>query len=98
MELAAFLQHVALNLRKARWAAGLTQEQVAERGISYKHLQEVEGGRREPTLRTLLLLAQVYGVEVADLVAYGGSGAEHGRPALADLDVAPPRRGRKRQQ
>lgn len=93
MNLDAFLQHVALNLRKARWAGGLTQEEVAERGISYKHLQEIEGGRRQPTLQTLLLLAEVYGVTVADLVACPGEAAD--RPLLADLDVTPPKRGRK---
>ena len=89
MALDDFIRQVATNIRQARWAAGLTQEQVAAKGISYKHYQEIEAGKREPTLRTLRLLAEVFCVSVADLVVLTG------RTNLAELKVDPPRRGRK---
>lgn len=94
MALDDFIRQVAANIKHARWAAGLTQEQVASKGISYKHYQEIEAGRREPTLRTLRLLAEVLGVSVSALVAETGPGEpQHGSGEVSN--VRPPRRGRK---
>ena len=42
--------------------AGLTQEQVAARGINYRYYQEIERGVRNPSLRTLFLLGRILGV------------------------------------
>jgi transcriptional regulator with XRE-family HTH domain len=87
----AFLKKVGANLRRARWLAGLTQEQVG--GLSLRYYQDLERGLRNPTLEMLLLLAQQFAVTVADLVNVPGA-----RPAevrLEDREAAAPPPGRK---
>lgn len=95
MDFADFLQKLGDNLRKARWAAGLTQEQVAARGISYRYYQELERGQRNPTLRTLSEIAQILNVPVAALVEVDPGEQVRARVTLDELDVAPPKRGRR---
>ena len=64
---------VGRNLRRARKATGLTQEQVSERtGVAQQHLSELERGAGNPTVVTLYELAQVLGVAVVDLVSPDG--------------------------
>ena len=70
------MQHSTLpfllaRLRELRETHGLTQERFAElAGMSYKHYQAVEAGRkRELRLSTLDRLAAVYGIEVWQLLA-----------------------------
>jgi transcriptional regulator with XRE-family HTH domain len=92
VDFAVFLRRLGKNLRTARWIKGLTQQDVAAAGITYRYYQELERGSRNPTLRTLHELAQVLGVRVADLVDVGE------RAAAVDLATAkatPPPRGRK---
>jgi len=98
------------RLKQLRRARRFTQEQLAERaGLSYKFIGEVERGRGNPTLTTLLNLSDALGVGLGDLL-----GLEAGRPrlttrqaslardALASLEsiveIAAPseRRGRRR--
>lgn len=58
------------RLKSLRKRFGLTQEQFAEAsGISYKYYQQIEAGRK-PDLRlsTLERLAEVYGLEVWQLL------------------------------
>lgn len=80
-------------MRRARWRAGLTQQEVASKGITYRYLQELERGVRNPSVQTLFDLAQILGVRVADLVEVGE------RRAPVDLSMVPesaaPRAGRK---
>ena len=60
---------VGQNLRRARKAKGLTQEQLSERtGFAQQHLSELETGQGNPTVVTLYELAQVLDVTVAMLV------------------------------
>jgi transcriptional regulator with XRE-family HTH domain len=60
---------VGQNLRRARKAKGLTQEQLSERtGFAQQHLSELETGLGNPTVVTLYELAQVLDVTVAMLV------------------------------
>jgi transcriptional regulator with XRE-family HTH domain len=60
---------VGQNLRHARKAKGLTQEQLSERtGFAQQHLSELETGQGNPTVVTLYELAQVLDVTVAMLV------------------------------
>ena len=60
---------VGRNLRQARKAKGLTQEQLSERtGFAQQHLSELERGQGNPTVVTLWELAQVLDVTVASLV------------------------------
>lgn len=61
---------VGRNVRKARLAEGLTQEQLADlSGFSQQYLSDLERGKRNPTVVTLWELAQVLGVTPVDLIA-----------------------------
>ncbi len=93
MDFGAFLGKVGRNLRKARWRKGMRQEDVAAAGITYRYLQEMERGERNPSLRMLYELAQVLDVRVADLIEVG----ERRAPVkLADVpESLAPKRGRK---
>ena len=47
------------NVRRLRLGSGMTQEQFAERsGFSQQYISDLERGRRNPTLVSLLELAQ----------------------------------------
>jgi transcriptional regulator with XRE-family HTH domain len=87
---------LAANIRTARWAAGMTQEEVAARGFNLKHYQEIEAGKRQVTLQTLLRLAEFFLVPVAALVETEPSAALRERVPLSEISPTPPRRGRKR--
>lgn len=58
------------RLRALREHHGLTQEEFAEiAGMSYKHYQAIEAGRKpDMRLSTLDRLASTYGIEVAELL------------------------------
>ena len=72
MDFARFAKLVGQNARKARWRARLTQEEAAAEALTFRLLAALERGGGNPTLRTLFLLAQKYGVSVADLVTVAG--------------------------
>lgn len=60
---------VGANLRNARTASGLTQEELAERsGFSQQYISELENGRRNPTIVSIYELAQALGVTHEELV------------------------------
>lgn len=64
---------VGENVKRLRLAAGLTQEQFAERsGFSQQYVSDLERGRRNPTVVSVFELAQALGVAPADLLAVGG--------------------------
>jgi transcriptional regulator with XRE-family HTH domain len=71
MDFASYARAIGANVRKARLLRGLTQEQVAARGFTYRFFQELERGVRNPSLRTLHDLASALGVTVEDLVDVG---------------------------
>ncbi len=86
------LARLGRNLQRARWRKGLTQQEVAAQGLTYRYLQELEQGRRNPSLRMLHDLAGILDVRVLDLLDVG----ERKTPVkLAELDVKPPPRGRR---
>lgn len=61
---------VGANLRLARTAKGLTQEELAERsGFSQQYISELENGRRNPTIVSIYELAQALGIAHEELVA-----------------------------
>lgn len=63
---------VGENVRAARVAAGLTQEQLAERsGFSQQYLSGLERGERNPTIVTIYELAQALDVSHEALVRTG---------------------------
>jgi len=60
---------VGRNVRRAREASGLTQEELAERsGFTQQYLSGLETGKRNPTIVSLYELAQALGVSHMDLV------------------------------
>lgn len=71
------------RVAEVRAAAGLTQEQFAERvaRVSIKYLQRIEAGRANMTVLTLAKFAGRIGVEVRDLFDAPTSRAvRRGRP------------------
>jgi transcriptional regulator with XRE-family HTH domain len=60
---------VGRNAARLRQAAGLTQEQLAERsGFSQQYISGLEAGQRNPTIVTLYELATGLDATPADLV------------------------------
>lgn len=60
---------VGENVKNARIAMGITQEELAERsGFSQQYISGVECGRRNPTIVTIYELAQALGVSHEALV------------------------------
>ena len=55
------------RIRELRQRAGLTQEDMMERGFSLRHFQRIEAGR-SVTLRTLWKLAAAFSVEPSELL------------------------------
>ncbi|MEZ4226682.1 MAG: helix-turn-helix transcriptional regulator [Polyangiaceae bacterium] len=92
MSPATFRRKVAERIRKARWRLGWTQADAAFRvGLTFRYFAEVERGRRNPSLDTLLAIARALKVKVVDLVD-----VEPGaRVDLEKLRANPPKTGRK---
>jgi transcriptional regulator with XRE-family HTH domain len=88
-----FVRRVGANLRKARWLAGLTQEAASADVLTFRLLAALERGEGNPTLRTLWMLSERYGLSVRDVVEVGGE-----KPLKVPLHRAtveqPPRRRR----
>ena len=62
------IKRVGKRLRSLREDAGLTQEEAASAAkLDPKHLQEIEHGRTNPTLASLVMLADAYSVSLAKL-------------------------------
>ena len=87
-----FRRRVAARIKKARWRLGWTQADAAFRvGLTFRYFAEVERGRRNPSLDTLLAIARALKIKVADLVD-----VEPGpRVDLERLKANPPKTGRK---
>ncbi|WP_307627536.1 helix-turn-helix domain-containing protein [Streptomyces turgidiscabies] len=63
------LRAIGGRIRTERVRQNLTQERLyLAAGISRWSLQEIEAGRSNPTAKTLLRIARVLGVSLADLV------------------------------
>jgi transcriptional regulator with XRE-family HTH domain len=93
MDFGAFVKRVGARVRRARWAEGLTQEEVAAAVLTFRLLAELERGRGNPTLRTLFMLAQKLRLSVSDLVDAGDG--PRGATPLVERTAVPPKRGRK---
>jgi DNA-binding XRE family transcriptional regulator len=66
----AALRNLGASVRAARVASGLTQEAAAALAdIDYKRWQRIEQGAVNPTLRTLLRVAEVLEVDAWRLLA-----------------------------
>jgi transcriptional regulator with XRE-family HTH domain len=63
-------EQFARNLRKRRQAAGLSQEQLADRtGLHPTEISRLERAAREPRLGTMLKLAKGLDIGVEKLIA-----------------------------
>jgi transcriptional regulator with XRE-family HTH domain len=77
------LAHVARNLRALRLAAGLSQQQVAERaGLSRRMIVGLEGGDTNISLAKLARVAEALGVGFARLVQPPEPDAHGAKPTL----------------
>ncbi len=86
------LRDVGARVAELRRAKGLTQSELATQlGSSDKHLQRVEGGQENLTLRTLSGLALALGVPVASLFRPPlATVRRRGRPARDAVGSPPP--------
>jgi transcriptional regulator with XRE-family HTH domain len=65
----AVLVSIGERLHSARDRAGLTLDQTAElSGLSKAHLSRLESAERQPSIATLLILAETLGTPVSDLL------------------------------
>lgn len=61
---------VGRNVRRLRLAAGMTQEEYAERsGFSQQYISDLERGRRNPTIVSLFELAQALEASPVELIS-----------------------------
>lgn len=76
------LKNVGRRVAELREKAGLTQAQQAERfGFELKYLQRIEAGGENLTIRSLVKIADVFGVAVTELFRQARSKqAGPGRP------------------
>lgn len=58
------------RIRELRRAKGLTQWDMAERGLSYKYYQKIEAGKVNLTLQSLGKLAAALELDVSDLFRF----------------------------
>jgi transcriptional regulator with XRE-family HTH domain len=78
------LRSIAANVRKHRARLGLTQEELGEAtGLSYRYLQDIEAGRKNVTVDTLVRLARVLRVRPVQMMASAHlSSPRVGRPKV----------------
>ena len=93
------------RLRELREAAGLTQQQLADRsGTGWRTIAHLEGGDRQPSWGTVLALCQALGVTceafthepVADLAPRPGRPPKAAPPAAEKRQRPPGRRRRSK--
>ena len=59
------------KIRERRTAQGLTQEELAHRaGLDFSYLNQIENGRRNPSLDAIGRIAAALGVPVRDLISF----------------------------
>lgn len=93
----AYLQKIAERLRLVRWRAELTQEAVATRaGVTHRYYADLEAGRRNPTLETMLRVADALEVSVGLLLDEEPDVTQKELKALLRAKPEPLPRGRKR--
>lgn len=80
-----FGQRFGRNLQRARRAAGLNQDDLAERADMHRtEVSQIERGVRLPRADTLWQIAQCIGVDLGPLFA--GLGSHPGAPAAEGAD------------
>lgn len=62
-------RRLAANLRDLRQRQSMTQEELAERtGLASRHIQKLEAGEVNATLKTVALIAEGLGIEPDELL------------------------------
>ena len=65
-----FLAEFGATVRELRKGKNLSQEELAlEIGMDLTSINEIENGRRNPTLRTVVKIANALGVRPAELLS-----------------------------
>lgn len=65
-----FLAKFGSTVKELRKSKGLSQERLAfEVGMDLTSINEIENGRRNPTLRTIVKIAEALGVKPAELLS-----------------------------
>jgi transcriptional regulator with XRE-family HTH domain len=67
VDFTAYRRQIGQNIKRARLAAGLSQQELASRTMTYKYLQSLEAGERDPKVSTLFALARHLDTTVAAL-------------------------------
>jgi DNA-binding XRE family transcriptional regulator len=68
MQLKLHLRQLGKNIREARKGCGLKQVEVYEGcGLTYRHYQNIEAGKVNVTVGTLLRLSLLFKVSIRDL-------------------------------
>jgi transcriptional regulator with XRE-family HTH domain len=66
---------IGLRIKSLRRSEGLSQEELAERmGISSKYLSSIERGKENPTLDTLIRLANALKIEPSEIFNFSHEG------------------------
>lgn len=62
------IENIKKNIKKYRNLRGLTQEKLGEIcNISHDYISEIERGRKVPSLKRLVIIAEALGVTLGDL-------------------------------
>lgn len=65
------LKVFGIHLKKLRQAKGLTQEELAhDAGISYNSINTIENGKLNPTLATLMAIADTLKINLHELLNF----------------------------
>jgi transcriptional regulator with XRE-family HTH domain len=59
------------RIRRVRTKQGLTQEELAHRAeLDYSYINQIENGRRNPSVQAIDRIARALGVRVKDLMSF----------------------------
>lgn len=65
------LVKMGLHIRKIRESQGISQEQLAaDAGIPYSSVNEIEAGKTNPTIASLMALADALDIKVKELLDF----------------------------
>jgi len=92
-DFAAYRRRVGENLKRARWAAELTQEEAAANIVSYKYYQSIEQGQANSKLETLFGLSHRLNTTMSAIFETDPHATRRARERMAA--ARQPRRGRR---
>jgi len=68
------IENLAVHLKSRRKRAGISQEQLAEKtGISLTLIRDIERRQANPTLSTLVKIAESFDISVAELLDFNNT-------------------------